>query len=210
MAYSAPFGLIGKPVDVHCTASLIGIFHQGERVASHPARRRPGRAAVTLDEHRPPQHRAAARLTPEAVRARRRAMGEALGSVGQDLPRRRSSRTGRAPGGRADRAWREVRRRCAADSRDRGPERQRAFLRLRPPMAGERPDEALEEPASRAGPHQCARLRLLPLTPRRETDAPPESGKAQTPASIRHGARARRPADSPIAASWTSLTSSPC
>ena len=33
VAYSAPFGLIGKPVDVHCTASLIGIFHQGERPA---------------------------------------------------------------------------------------------------------------------------------------------------------------------------------
>ena len=39
VAYSAPFGLIGKPVDVHCTASLIGIFHQGERVASHPRSR---------------------------------------------------------------------------------------------------------------------------------------------------------------------------
>jgi hypothetical protein len=36
VAYSVPFGLIGKQVDVHCTASLIGIFHQGERVASHP------------------------------------------------------------------------------------------------------------------------------------------------------------------------------
>jgi hypothetical protein len=39
VAYSAPFGLIGKPVDVHYTASLVGIFHQGERVASHPRSR---------------------------------------------------------------------------------------------------------------------------------------------------------------------------
>ena len=81
MAYSAPFGLIGKPVDVYCTASLIGIFHQGERVASHPLRRpEPGvlRPAVTLDEHRPPQHRAAARLTPEAIREKAAAIGGAL------------------------------------------------------------------------------------------------------------------------------------
>ena len=81
MAYSAPFGLIGKPVDVYCTASLIGIFHQSERVASHPLHRaEPGvlRPAVTLDEHRPPQHRAAARLSPEAVREKVAAIGGAL------------------------------------------------------------------------------------------------------------------------------------
>jgi transposase len=81
MSYSAPFGLIGKPVDVYCTASLISIFHQGERVASHPRTRpQPGalRPAVTLDEHRPPQHRAALRLTPEAVRERVAAMGGVL------------------------------------------------------------------------------------------------------------------------------------
>ena len=81
IAYSAPFGLIGKPVDVYCTASLIGIFHQGERVASHPLRRpEPGvlRPAFTLDEHRPPRHRAAARLTPEAIREKAAAIGGAL------------------------------------------------------------------------------------------------------------------------------------
>ena len=81
VAYSAPFGLIGKPVDVHCTASLIGIFHQGERIASHPRiRPQPGalRPAVTLDGHRPPQHRAAARLTPEAVREKAAVIGGAL------------------------------------------------------------------------------------------------------------------------------------
>jgi transposase len=88
VAYSAPFGLIGKPVDVHCTASLIGIFHQGERVASHPrSRQEPGvlRPAVTLDEHRPPQHRAAARLTPEAVREKVAAMGGALTALSDKI-----------------------------------------------------------------------------------------------------------------------------
>jgi transposase len=81
VAYSAPFGLIGKSVDVHCTASMVGIFHQGERVASHArSRPEPGvlRPAITLDEHRPPQHRAAARLSPEAVREAVAAIGGAL------------------------------------------------------------------------------------------------------------------------------------
>jgi hypothetical protein len=81
VAYSAPFGLIGKLVDVHSTASLVGIFHQGERVASHArSRPEPGvlRPAVTVDAHRPPQHRAAARLTPEAVRERAAAIGGGL------------------------------------------------------------------------------------------------------------------------------------
>ena len=81
VAYSAPFGLIGKLVDVHSTASLIGIFHQGERVASHPrCRPEPGvlRLVVTLDAHRPSQHRATARLTPEAVRERAAVIGGSL------------------------------------------------------------------------------------------------------------------------------------
>lgn len=81
VAYSVPFKLTGKRVDVHCTASLVSIFHEGERVASHP-RLRPesgaGRPAVTLDEHRPPQHRAAAQLTPEAVRGKAAAIGGPL------------------------------------------------------------------------------------------------------------------------------------
>jgi hypothetical protein len=88
VAYSAPFGLIGKPVDVHHTASLVGIFHQGERVASHArSRPEPGvlRPAVTLDEHRPPQHRAAARLSPEAVRERVAAIGGAVTALSERI-----------------------------------------------------------------------------------------------------------------------------
>src|SRR5208337_4026027 len=75
----------------------------------------------------------------------------------------------------ADRAWREVRRRCAADSRDRGPERQRAFLRLCPPMAGERPEglhRGTSQPPRRSAP-ECARLRLLPLNRKPTRRRPP-------------------------------------
>jgi hypothetical protein len=80
VAYSAPYRLIGRHVDVFCTVSLVSIFHKGQRVAAHARRdAEPGRTTVTLDEHRPPHHRAAALLTPEAVRAEAAGLGGALG-----------------------------------------------------------------------------------------------------------------------------------
>ena len=80
VAYSVPYRLIGKHVDVFSTASLVSIFHKAERVATHARQEaEPGRATVTLDEHRPPNHRAAVRLTPEAVRAEAAGLGGALG-----------------------------------------------------------------------------------------------------------------------------------
>jgi hypothetical protein len=67
VAYSVPFGLIGKRVDLQFTASLVSIFHQGERAASHPRRQpEPGvlrrrRAALFSLEQPMPKHR---RLPP--------------------------------------------------------------------------------------------------------------------------------------------------
>jgi hypothetical protein len=80
VAYSVPYRLIGRHVDVFCTVSLVSIFHKGQRVAAHARQEaEPGRATVTLDEHRPPNHRAAVLLTPEAVRAEAAGLGGALG-----------------------------------------------------------------------------------------------------------------------------------
>jgi transposase len=84
VAYSVPYRLIGKSVDVHRTASLVSIFHKGERVASHARRlAEPGmvRLAVSLDEHRPASHRAVLRLSPEAVRATITAFGGAVAAL---------------------------------------------------------------------------------------------------------------------------------
>jgi hypothetical protein len=81
VAYSVPYRLIGKTVDVHHTASLVSIFHKAERVASHARRlAEPAtvRFAVTLDEHRPANHRAVLRLSPEAVRATITTLGGAV------------------------------------------------------------------------------------------------------------------------------------
>src|SRR3954454_13594983 len=68
VAYSVPYRLIGQRVDIHRTSTLVSIFPDGVRVAAHPRPQAGGRGAVvTRDEHRPPHHRAAARLTPEAL-----------------------------------------------------------------------------------------------------------------------------------------------
>jgi transposase len=77
VAYSVPCRLIGRHVDVFCTVSLVSIFHKGQRVAAHARQEaEPGRATVTLEEQ--PNHRAAALLTPEAVRAEAAGLGGAL------------------------------------------------------------------------------------------------------------------------------------
>jgi hypothetical protein len=181
VAYSAPFGLIGKLVDVHCTASLIGIFHRGERVASHPrGRQEPGvlRPAVTLEEHRPPQHRAAARLTPEAVRERVAAMGGSLMILSDkifraaDHPEQAARQVaglialGKTFGADALRSERlSLTINVRSGSRHRCPDRQCAVLCLCPPMAGQRPDglrQGARRPWRRAAP-EPARFRLLPL-----------------------------------------------
>lgn len=88
VAYSVPYRLIGKRVDIHRTRTLVSIFHDGIRVATHPRREGSGSGrglVVTLDEHRPPQHRAAARMTPEALQASAAAIGPATGRVVQRL-----------------------------------------------------------------------------------------------------------------------------
>ena len=54
--YSCPYAYVRKRVDVRATSSLIEIFHQGKRIASHP--RLYGRKGQyeTATEHMPPNH----------------------------------------------------------------------------------------------------------------------------------------------------------
>jgi transposase len=84
VAYSVPYRLIGQSVDIHLTPTLVGIFHDGLRIAAHvrqePAsgKGRPG-PAVTLDEHRPARHRKALQMTPEALQEAAQALGAMTG-----------------------------------------------------------------------------------------------------------------------------------
>ncbi len=64
--YSAPYGLVGKPVDVRLTPTTVEIFHKGERVASH-IRSRKTNFAVTTETHRPPAHQAHLEWPPERL-----------------------------------------------------------------------------------------------------------------------------------------------
>lgn len=62
--YSVPYYLVGETVEVRTTAHIVEIFHQGDRVASHPRAARRGQA-VTAPEHRPRHHRDRLEWTPE-------------------------------------------------------------------------------------------------------------------------------------------------
>jgi transposase len=53
--YSVPHTLRGERVDVRYTDTIVEIFHNNVRVASHP-KNAIANAPSTLDEHRPPQH----------------------------------------------------------------------------------------------------------------------------------------------------------
>jgi hypothetical protein len=53
--YSVPYRLVHRRLDVFLTATAVAIFHQGERVASHP--RSAAKAHhTTTSEHMPPAH----------------------------------------------------------------------------------------------------------------------------------------------------------
>jgi transposase len=53
--YSVPHALVGQRLEVRIGSALIEIFHQGQRVASHP--RQAKRGFTTLPEHMPRSHR---------------------------------------------------------------------------------------------------------------------------------------------------------
>lgn len=88
VAYSVPHRLIGQSVDVHRTASLVSVFHKGQRVAAHVRRETgsgPGATVVTVDEHRPAHHRAVVQLTPQAIRAEAANLGGAVMALAETM-----------------------------------------------------------------------------------------------------------------------------
>jgi len=72
VAYSVPHRLIGAVVDVHAGPAVIQVFHRGDRVACHRRRvagedPRAGGDRVTLDAHKPANHKAMADYTPDVA-----------------------------------------------------------------------------------------------------------------------------------------------
>lgn len=64
--YSVPYQLAHEPVDVRASATMVEIFHEGRRVASHP-RARGEIQHVTVPEHMSSAHRAHAQWTPSRL-----------------------------------------------------------------------------------------------------------------------------------------------
>jgi len=62
--YSVPHHLVKQEVEVQATDSAVAIYHQGQRIASHPRSVRPG-AHSTCQEHMPQAHRAMQGWSPE-------------------------------------------------------------------------------------------------------------------------------------------------
>ncbi|MDP2182173.1 MAG: IS21 family transposase, partial [Actinomycetota bacterium] len=62
--YSVPNRLARERVEIRYTLSVVEVFHQGVRVASHARDDTPGRATTCL-AHMPPRHRHLAEWTPE-------------------------------------------------------------------------------------------------------------------------------------------------
>jgi transposase len=64
--YSVPYHLVQERVEVRSTPTTVEIFHQGQRVASHP-RGRGKDQAITQNEHRPKSHQAHLEWTPSRM-----------------------------------------------------------------------------------------------------------------------------------------------
>ena len=80
--YSVPHRLLREQVEARVTARTVELFHKGERVAVHHARRRRGRH-TTLPEHMPSAHRRHAEWTIERIRAEATAIGPTTGNAGR-------------------------------------------------------------------------------------------------------------------------------
>jgi len=64
--YSVPYRLAGQKVEIRLSASLVEIFHSGQRVASHKRVFGEG-PPITDPDHMPSSHRAYAEWTPERI-----------------------------------------------------------------------------------------------------------------------------------------------
>jgi hypothetical protein len=84
--YSVPCRLIGATVDVHAGPEVIQIFHRNKRVACHRRQAplgdpRSGKDRVTLDAHKPSNHKAVESYTPARVAEELAAIGPAAAAI---------------------------------------------------------------------------------------------------------------------------------
>jgi transposase len=88
--YSVPHALVGEPVEIRATASIVEVLHRGVRVASHPRSYGPKGTATIADEHRPRTHREYGKWPPERVIAWGQSVGVHVGELASALMSRRT------------------------------------------------------------------------------------------------------------------------
>jgi transposase len=87
--YSVPYGLVGQKVEIRLSASVVEIYHSGQRVASH--KRAFGEGPPSTDpEHMPSSHRAYAEWTPERIIAWANEFGGPVAAFCDNLMARRA------------------------------------------------------------------------------------------------------------------------
>jgi transposase len=72
--YSVPYGFARSEVEIRYTPTVVELFHQGVRIASHVRNDTKGRAS-TNPEHMPPRHRHYLEWTPERFQSWARKIG---------------------------------------------------------------------------------------------------------------------------------------
>lgn len=64
--YSVPYQYVQKKIEIHHSETIVELFHNGQRIASHPRLHKIG-GYSTQSEHMPEAHRQYARWTPERL-----------------------------------------------------------------------------------------------------------------------------------------------
>lgn len=83
--YSVPFELVGREVDVRLTATMVEVYWQGQRVASHRRRDDEPYRPSTDPRHRPPNHRAVFDATRDKLMAWATEVGAATAELMERL-----------------------------------------------------------------------------------------------------------------------------
>jgi transposase len=82
--YSVPYTLIGKEVEVCSTGSVVEIFHNSARVASHPRSYKKGEF-ITIDAHRPHAHQKHLEWTPARIKHWGESIGPSTGIMSEAI-----------------------------------------------------------------------------------------------------------------------------
>jgi transposase len=88
--YSVPYQLVRELMDVRYTVSVVEIFHQGKRVASHARLWTPKGSASTQQEHRPKSHRDYGEWSPSRLVAWATTKGTDVGAFVEHILKTRA------------------------------------------------------------------------------------------------------------------------